>query len=162
MVFFLIIFMILVTSSFLLYCYYVYCRVTVFWLGLATDGIQAQRTQYNKFVESGFKSWALMGQRLVWKLGMIKQEIRTEPNGPTPWGKGLLIREYEFPPHTTSPRPAPLVRSLILYIPPFSSSSSYTCQSSMPILECTSHRPFLLMLCELLWPRQHCLDVTST
>ena len=39
-----------------------------------------------------------MGQRFVWKLGMIKQELRTEPDGPTPRGKGLLIREYEFPP----------------------------------------------------------------
>ena len=60
--------------------------------------IQAQRTQYNEFVESGSKSWALMGQWLVWKLGMIKQELRIEPDGPTSRGKGLLIREYEFPP----------------------------------------------------------------
>ena len=50
-------------------------------------GIQAQRTQYNEFVENGFKSWALMGQRLVWKLGMIKQELRTELDGPSPGGK---------------------------------------------------------------------------
>ena len=42
-----------------------------------------------------------MGQRLVWKLGMIKQELRTEPDGPTPRGKGLLIREYEFLPRPT-------------------------------------------------------------
>ena len=66
-------------------------------------GIQAQRTQYNEFVKSGSKSWALMGQRLVWKLGMIKQELRTEPDGPTPRGKGLLIREYEFPPSLPPP-----------------------------------------------------------
>ena len=45
-----------------------------------------------------------MGQRLVWKLGMIKQELRTEPDGLTPQGKGLLIREYDFPPRLTSPR----------------------------------------------------------
>ena len=44
-----------------------------------------------------------MGQRLVWKLGMIKQDLRTEPDGPTPRGKGLLIREYEFPPSLTPP-----------------------------------------------------------
>ena len=57
-----------------------------------------------------------MGQRLVWKLGMIKQEIRIEPNDTTPRRKGLLIREYEFPPHPTSPRPAPLVGDLSYYI----------------------------------------------
>ena len=57
-----------------------------------------------------------MGQRLVWKLGMIKQELRTEPEGPTPRGKGLLIRKYEFPPRPTSPHPAPLVGDLSYYI----------------------------------------------
>ena len=57
-----------------------------------------------------------MGQRLVWKLGMIKQELRTEPDGPTPEGKGLLIRKYEFPPRPTSPRSAPLVGDLSYYI----------------------------------------------
>ena len=54
------------------------------------------------------------------------------------------------------------VRSLLLYILLFCSSSSYTCQSSMPILECTSHRPFFLAFCELLWPLSHCPGVTST
>ena len=52
--------------------------------------------------------------------------------------------------------------SLLLYIPFFRSSSSYTYQSSMPILECTSHRPLLLTLCELLWPPSHCPGVSST
>ena len=42
--------------------------------------------------------------------------------------------------------------SLLLFIPLFRSSSSYTCQSSMPILKCTSPQPFFLALCELLWP----------
>ena len=55
-----------------------------------------------------------------------------------------------------------LVRSLLLYIILFCSSSSYTCQSSMPILECTSYRPFFLALCELLWPPSYCPGVTST
>ena len=54
------------------------------------------------------------------------------------------------------------VRALLLYILLFWSSSSYTCQSSIPILECTSHRPFFLALCELLWPPSHCPGVTST
>ena len=48
---------------------------------------------------------------------MIKQELRTEPNGPTPRGKGLLIREYEFPPSLPSQAPPPpLVRDLSYYI----------------------------------------------
>ena len=55
-----------------------------------------------------------------------------------------------------------LVRSLLFYIILFCSSSSYTCQSSMPILECTSYRPFFLTLCELLWPPSPCPGVTST
>ena len=50
----------------------------------------------------------------------------------------------------------------MLYIILLGSSSSYTYQSSMPILECTSHRPLFLALCELLWPRSHCPRVTST
>ena len=52
-------------------------------------------------------------------------------------------------------------RSLLLFIPLFY-SSSYTCQSSMPILKCTSPQLFLLMLCELLWLPSPCLGVTST
>ena len=53
------------------------------------------------------------------------------------------------------------VISVVIY-PLFRSSSSYTCQSFMPILECTSLRPLFLVLCELLWPPSHCLGVTST
>ena len=52
--------------------------------------------------------------------------------------------------------------SLLLFISLFRSSSSYTCQSSMPILKCTSPQPFFLALCELLWPSSPCLGVTST
>ena len=52
--------------------------------------------------------------------------------------------------------------SLLLFIPLFRSSSSYTCQSSMPILKCTSPQPFFLVLCKLLWPPSPCPGVTST
>ena len=52
--------------------------------------------------------------------------------------------------------------SLLLYIPLFHSSSSYTCQSSIPILKRTSHQPFFLALCELLWPPSPYPGVTST
>ena len=59
--------------------------------------------------------------------------------------------------------PPPIFRwSLLLFIPLFRSSSSYTCQSSMPILKCTSLQPFFLVLCELLWPPSPCPGVTST
>ena len=54
------------------------------------------------------------------------------------------------------------VRSLLLYILLLHSSSSYTYRSSMPILECTSHRPLFMELCELLWPPLYCPGVTST
>ena len=52
--------------------------------------------------------------------------------------------------------------SLLLFIPLFRSSSSYTCQSSMPLLKCTSPQPSFLALCELLWPPSPCPGVTST
>ena len=58
--------------------------------------------------------------------------------------------------------PFSFVRSLLLYILLLRSSSTYTCQSSMPILEGTSHRPLFLALCELLWPPSPCPGVTST
>ena len=43
------------------------CRVSIFGPGPATNGIWAQQTHYNEFVESVTKSWALMGWRLVWE-----------------------------------------------------------------------------------------------
>ena len=52
--------------------------------------------------------------------------------------------------------------SMLLYIPLFCSSSSYTCQSSIPILKYTSYQPFFLTLYELLWPPSPCPGVTST
>ena len=53
-------------------------------------------------------------------------------------------------------------RSLLLYILLLHSSSSYTCQSSVLILKCTSYRLLFLALCELLWLSSHCPRVTST
>ena len=50
----------------------------------------------------------------------------------------------------------------LLFILLFRSSSSYTCQSSILVLECTSHRPLFLALNKLLWPPSHCPRVTST
>ena len=50
---------------------------------------------------------------------------------------------------------------LLLFISLFHSSSSYTCQSSRPILECTFPQPFFLAFCEQLWPPSRCPGVTS-
>ena len=101
---------------------------------------------------------------------MIKQELRTQ-NQTTlrPRKKGLLVRGCVFPAPLPSRRlshsfyPPPFWEiSAVIYILLLSSSSSYTCQSSMPILQCTSHMPLFLALCELLWPPSHYLGVTST
>ena len=51
---------------------------------------------------------------------------------------------------------------LLLFISLFRSFSSYTCQSSRPILECTSPQPFFLAFREQLWPPLRCPGVTST
>ena len=45
---------------------------------------------------------------------------------------------------------------LLLFISLFCSSSSYTCQLSMPILKCPSPQPFFLAFCEQLWPPSRC------
>ena len=97
-------------------------------------------------------------------------EKQTESGGPTSRGEGTpRTRTGTRQPLSVTQEPPffpwaslSFLRSLLLYILLFCSSSSYTCQSSMPILECTSHRPFFLALCELLWPPLHCLGVTST
>ena len=137
----------------------------------------SDRAHYNEFVESGSKSWALMRRWLV--LGMKSTQNRAAQ---CPREKGPLARGRECTNPSRSHRsllpvsrppcfwaslsflvvPPFFVGSLLLYILLFCSSSFYTCQSSMPILKCTSHRPFFLALCELLWPPSHCPGVTST
>ena len=103
-------------------------------------------------------------------------EKHTESGGPTSQGERTPRSRTEIPNSSRSHRsllpfsgppasswPSPCFGwSLLLYILLFRSSSSYTCQSSMPILKCTSHRPFFLALCELLWPPSSCLGITST
>ena len=103
-------------------------------------------------------------------------EKHTESSGPTSQGEGTpRSRTGMRQPLSVTQKPpsflwaflfffaAPLFGwSLLLYIPLFRSSSFYTCQSSMPILKCTSHQSFFLALCELLWPPSPCPGVTST
>ena len=84
--------------------------------------------------------------------------------------KGPLARGREYANPSRSRRsllpvsgpPSLFGRSLLLFIPLFRSSSSYTYQSSMPILRCTSSQLFFLALCKLLWPSSPCPEVTST
>ena len=124
----------------------------------------SDQAHYNEFVESGAKSWAAMRRRLV--LGMKRTQNRAAQSSQ---GEGT-------PRSRTGMRQLPLNHagasllflpflfgwSLLLFIPLFRSSSSYTCQSSIPILKCTSPQPFFLVLCELLWPPSPCPKVTST
>ena len=100
-------------------------------------------------------------------------EKYTEPNGPTSQGERAPRPKTGTPNSSRIPRASLLSMgllasplcfgwSLLLYTPLFRSSSSYTCQSSMSILERMSHRPLFLTPCELLWPPPHCPGVTST
>ena len=105
---------------------------------------------------------------------MIKQELRTQDQTALrPREKGLLIQGCEFPAPLASQEPFSFLfpflffspsfgRSLLLYILLLRSSSSYTCQSSVPILKCTSHQLLFPAFCELLWLPSHCPGVTST
>ena len=113
---------------------------------------------YNEFVESGAKSWALMRRRLVLgRKGTQNQAAqRLREKGPLAQGRECAN------PSWSRRSLSPISGLLLLFIPLFRSSSSYTCQSSMPILKCTSIQPFFLALCELLWPLSPCPGVTST
>ena len=63
------------------------------------DGIQAQRTRHNEFVESGSKGWALTRQ---WLMQALEGDDRvgaknTEVDGLTIRGNELPVRWYESP-----------------------------------------------------------------
>ena len=131
---------------------------------------------YNEFVESGVQK--LSSDKATACFG---DEKHTESGGPTSQGEGTprLRTGMRQPLSVTQEPPSSLwaslflglpflpgrppffVRSLLLYILLFCLSSSYTCQSSMPIVKCMSHQPFFLVLRELLWPPSHCPGVTS-
>ena len=117
-------------------------------------------------------------RELVQKLGSDEAtacfggEKYSEPDGPTSQGE-MTPRPRMGTPNSSRIPGASLISlgllaflsfgwSLLLYIPLFRSSSSYTCQSSIPILECTSHRSLILALYEMLWLPSHYTGVTST
>ena len=103
-------------------------------------------------------------------------EKHTESGGPTSQGEGTprLRTGMRQPLSVTQEPPSCFWASflflglptfgwsLLFVIPLFLSFSSYTCQSSIPILKCTSYQPFFLALCELLWPPSPYPGVTST
>ena len=118
----------------------------------------SDRAHYNEFVESGAKSWVLIRRQFV--LGMKGTQNRAAQR---PREKGHLARGRECANPSRSRKSLPPVFGpLLLFIPLFCSSSSYTCQSFMPILKCTSLQPFFLALYELLWSPSPCPGVTST
>ena len=149
-------------SDYIYVCIYIYCRVTIF------------RPSPLQWI---CREW-------VQKLGSNKTmacfggEKHTESGGPTSHGEGTPRLRTGIPhpsqsyrsllsfsgplPSSWPPPPFLFGWSLLLYILLFRSSPSYTCQSSMPILKCTSHQPFFLALYELLWPPSPCPGITST
>ena len=106
----------------------------------------SDRAHYNEFVESGAKSWALMRRRLVlgMKSTLNRAAQRPKENGPLARGWGCAIPSRSSRSLLPFSEPPFFVRSLLLYILFLCSSSSYTCQSSKPILKCMSHRPSFL------------------
>ena len=124
----------------------------------------SDRAHYNEFVENGAKSWVVMRRRLV--LGMKGTQNRAAQSSQgkgTPRSRtGMRQPSLDHAGASLMFLPPYFGWSLLLFIPLFRSSSSYNCQSSMPILKCTSPQPFFLALCELLWPPSPCPGVTST
>ena len=96
-----------------------------------------------------------MGQRLVWKLGMIKQELRTEPTAQRPRGKDSLSENMNS--HLVSlPRSPPLVGDLWYYI---------SLPLVHPLLTLVSHPHPYLSACPIghsFWRSVSCCGLDST
>ena len=149
------------------------CRVLIWGVfHCRCERTQTQQVQYSEFGrETGSRTGPLWGfrqrsGRIV--RGRVHQRRR---RGVKVYPRALSEDEFFFFSSDTSrlefsgvfQTAIPLfVRSLLLFIFLFRSSSSYTCQSSMPIFKCTSPQPFFLALCERLWPPSCCPGVTST
>ena len=149
------------------------CRVLIWGvLHCRCERIQTQQAQYNEFGrEAGSRTGPLWGLRQ--RSGRIVRErdhqrrrggVKVYPRVSSEDGFFFFSSDTSRLELSGVFRTAipPIVWPLLLFISLFRSSSSYTCQSSMPILKCTSPQPFFLAFCEQLWPPSRCLEVTST
>ena len=150
-----------------------FCRVLVWGvLHCKSERTQTQQAQYNEFGrEAGSRTGPLWG--LHQRSGRIVREwdhqrrrggVKVYPRASSEDGFFFFSSDTSRLELSGVFRTAipPIVWPLLLFISLFRSSSSYTCQSSMPILKCTSPQPFFLAFCEQLWPPSRCLEVTST
>ena len=99
----------------------------VFWLGPATDGDLGPANPLQRICKEWVQKLGSDGATACVEIGDDQAGAKNRTDGPTPQGKGLLIREYEFPPSLPSQEPPSCGRSLILYIPSFGSFFPYTC-----------------------------------
>ena len=128
---------------------------------------QAQKAQYNEFVENGLENWVLMNQ-ISSKVDSDDKEMKID------WfilnkivlgtvrGDQFLYNPYKFDYRVDSWLLQyfscdffdPLsMEDLLHYIIPFGRSWSFTSWSFEPLLECLSHQTPSLAFCELWQPR---------
>ena len=149
------------------------CRVLIWWvLHCRCERTQTQQAQYNEFGrETGLRTGSLRGLRQRSGRIVREQDHQRGRGGVKVYPRASSEDEFFFSSSdTTRLELLGVFRTaipffgwpLLLFISLFRSSSSYTCQSSRPILECTSLQPFLPAFCEQLWPPSHCTGVTST
>ena len=147
------------------------CRVLIRGvLHCRCEQTQTQQAQYNEFGwEAGPRIGPLWGLRQQSGRIVRERDHQRRGGGVKVYPRASSEDEFFFSSTDTSRlelsgvfRTAiPLVWPLLLFISLFCSFSSYTCQSSMPILKCMSLQPFFLAFFEQLWPPSHCLEVTS-
>ena len=99
----------------------------------------SDRAHYNEFVESGFKSWALMGRRLVLGEKNIQNQTALRPRE-----KGPLARGCELPAPLPSQEPLSFLWALFFsFFPFFFFFFSFLCEISVVIYPSP---PFILLL----------------
>ena len=133
---------------------------------------QTQQAQYNEFGrEAGSRTGPLQGLR-QWSGKIVREQDHQRGKGRVKvYPRASSEDKFLFSSSDTTwlelsgvfRTAIPLFGwPLLLFISLFRSSSSYTCQSSRLILECTSPQPFFLAFCKQLWPPLRCPGVTST
>ena len=149
------------------------CRVLIWGvLHCRCERIQTQQAQYNEFGrEASSRTGPLRGLRQRSDRIVREEDHQRRRGGVKVCPRASSEDEFFFSSSdTTQLELSGVFRIaislfgwlLLLFISLFRSSSSYTCQSSRPILECTSPQPFFLAFCEQLWPPSRCPGVTST